>query len=104
MIEFFIDFNLVGNNNQCKAVLITEFMRHEKTDRPSPPYKVTIQSYQYQSIEAYYKIIFESLELAGVIESKELILKIGETSQKFLIPIGERENHYIRIENYNDGE
>ncbi len=119
-LEFFIDFNLVGNNEryfvvrgrnilstkyrQCKAALVAAFMEHDEADRPAPPYKVTIQSYQFADIDAYYKIILDSLQVAGAITDDKHVLKWGDTTGKFPIKRGERENHYIRVDHYEVGE
>lgn len=119
-IEFFVDFNFVGINEkffvvrgrnilstsyrQCKAALVATFSDHDEADRPEPPYKVTIQSYQFADIDAYYKIILDSLQVAGVITDDKHVLKWGDTTGKFPIKRGEQENHFIRVEHYEVGE
>ena len=128
MIEFFIDFNLVGINEksalgykyvnkngirtkvgfirtsdkykQCKSFLVEEFRKHEKTERPEKPYKITIKPSQYADRDAYTKIIYDALEEAGVIDDDKYVLSPGD-SVKTPIKRGGKESHYIRVEHFD---
>ena len=117
-VEFFIDSNLCSINQkffimrgrnilstkyrQVKAYLIGYFGLHDKEELPDPPYKITVQSSQYEDIDANLKIMLDALECAGVIENDRMVhsLKILKTP----IKRGGEQSHYIRVDHYDKQE
>ena len=115
-VEFFIDTKLCSINQkyfvvngrnilstkyrQVKAYLTDHFSIFDQDELPSKPYKITIAGKHFADLDAFIKIIFDSLEGAGVIENDKYVTKL--IYKKTPAQRGGNEEYFIRVETDNE--